>query len=105
MNLKELRNNKNLTQEELANELNMSRTRYIRYELHTAEPDLSTLIKLADYFHVTVDALLGHEVPYLLDKSLLTDKQNKIISRVVKLNDNQCDRVDAFIDGMDSDNK
>lgn len=50
-----------LTQRQLANILNISQPSYIRYENGTAEPNLTNLVKLADYFDVSVDYLLGRK--------------------------------------------
>lgn len=57
--LKELRNNKNVTQNDVANFLGITRPAYTAYESGKREPDDKTKIKLADYFDVTVDYLLG----------------------------------------------
>lgn len=99
-NLKNLRLETHKTQQEIAYELDMPRTKYARYELQTAEPNIETLIKLADYFHTTIDALLGHEVPYLLDKSILTTKQKNLVELVSTLNDRMCDKAEAYISGL-----
>jgi len=58
-NLKYLRKSKSITQQELADVLGISRQGYAKYENDLGEPDLTTLIKLADYFNVSVDSLLG----------------------------------------------
>lgn len=57
--LKELRNEKDVTQKTVANALGISKTCYAGYEQGYREPDLKTLLKLADYFEVTTDYLLG----------------------------------------------
>ncbi len=57
--LVQLRKAKNITQKEMADFLLTSQQTYSRYEKGTREPDIETLIKLADYFGVTVDYLLG----------------------------------------------
>ena len=54
-----LRENKKLTQEELANKLGISRAALSHYEKCRREPDYATLKKIADYFEVTTDYLLG----------------------------------------------
>lgn len=59
--LKNLRKNKHYTQEALADFLECTPTTYGRYEKGTRDPDLATLCKLADFFEVTVDYLLGRE--------------------------------------------
>ena len=58
--LKQLRKENKQTQQDLANFLGISRGTYAHYEINRREPDAATLIKLADYFHVSVDALLSH---------------------------------------------
>ncbi len=59
MRLKELRESKGLTQKEVAEIIGYSEISYARYEKGEREPDISTLCKLAEYFNVTVDYLIG----------------------------------------------
>lgn len=99
-NLKILRLQNDLTQEQLAKELNMPRTKYARYELNTSQPNIETLIKLANFYHTTVDAILGHEVPYLLDKSTLTQEQRELLEDIKNLSPENCKRVKDFITGI-----
>ncbi|MDF8373622.1 helix-turn-helix domain-containing protein [Weissella paramesenteroides] len=61
MRLKELREAKGLSQRQLANELGMVHQTYSNYERGEREPRIDVLIKLADYFDVSVDYLIGHE--------------------------------------------
>jgi len=60
--LLELRKKSKLTQVELSSRLKMARTTYSGYELGTSEPDNDTLEKIADYYGVTTDNLLGREI-------------------------------------------
>ncbi|MBQ8886004.1 MAG: helix-turn-helix transcriptional regulator [Clostridia bacterium] len=55
--LKELRQSENLTQQELAEKLGIGRVNYTRYETGAARPDYETLIKLADFYDVSLDEL------------------------------------------------
>lgn len=57
--LKELRKSRKLTQEQLAKILNIKRATYAKYETGGNEPDFSTLLKIANFFEVSVDYLLG----------------------------------------------
>lgn len=57
--LRELRHNLNKKQKEIAQELNLSVQVYCNYENGLREPSFDTLTKLADYFDVSVDYLLG----------------------------------------------
>ncbi|HHV99990.1 MAG TPA: helix-turn-helix transcriptional regulator [Clostridiaceae bacterium] len=57
--LKLLREEKGLKQLDMAEMLGVSRTTYTQYETGKSEPDLATVTKLADYFEVSTDFLLG----------------------------------------------
>jgi transcriptional regulator with XRE-family HTH domain len=58
-NLIKLRTSKGLTQEEVAKSLSISNKTVSKWENGTSTPDLSLLVKLAEYFGVTTDMLLG----------------------------------------------
>jgi len=58
--LKELRKEREgLTQRKFAQILNVDKSTYDRYENRNAEPSYEVLVKIADYFNVTTDYLLG----------------------------------------------
>lgn len=59
--LRELRKQKNLTQENLANEILVSRTLITKYESGAVYPTEENLKRLADYFAVTTDELMSNE--------------------------------------------
>lgn len=57
--LRELRHNRGVSQQIIANLLNVTKATYSRYESGQFEPTQNSLIRLADYFHVTVDYLIN----------------------------------------------
>jgi len=57
--LKELRICENLTQEQLAEKLNISRVNYTRYETDAAKPDYETLLNIANFYNISLDELFG----------------------------------------------
>lgn len=57
--LSELRKGTKLTQRQVAEMLNIKQQSYSRYEYGTGEPNLETLVKLAKFFEVSTDYLLG----------------------------------------------
>ena len=59
MRLKEIRLSKGISQLKLAMELNTNQNTISRYETGDREPGINELIKIADYFDVTVDYLIG----------------------------------------------
>ncbi|MGN1193993.1 MAG: helix-turn-helix domain-containing protein [Acutalibacteraceae bacterium] len=58
MRLKEIRKSRGITQLKLAMDLNISQNTISRYETGEREADYATLIKIADYFNVSLDYLL-----------------------------------------------
>ena len=84
--LRVLRKEKNLTQEQLAEILNVSGRTVSRWETGTNMPDLSIVIELADYYDIDVKELLNGERKSEMDKELketlktvaeYTDEQKK----------------------------
>ena len=59
-NLKFLRQQKKLSQQKLADYLQLSQQSVYKYENGLAEPDLDTLIRMADFFDTSVDYLIGY---------------------------------------------
>ena len=59
--LKEFRKKKDITQETLAKHLKVSPSTIGMYETGRREPDFETLQKIADFFQVSTDALIGRE--------------------------------------------
>jgi len=57
--LVKLRRKYNYTQQRLADFLGITRPAYTAYERGTRQPDYETLLKLADYYDVSIDYLLG----------------------------------------------
>lgn len=57
-NLKTLRTNNHLTQEELAKWMNLARSTIAGYEKKGRQPSYEVLERLAGFFHVSVDYLL-----------------------------------------------
>lgn len=76
--LKEIRQDKDLTQRDIAKILNISQVVYSRYETGVRLIPVDLLIKLANYYKVSVDYVLGltdENKPY--PKSIMTVKSTK----------------------------
>ena len=58
-NIKNLREDNDLRQKEVAAELNVSQNTYSQYENGVIELTASNLVKLAEFYNVSVDYLLG----------------------------------------------
>lgn len=86
--LKKLRNNKKLSQQQLADRLELNRSTYSRYELGQTQPDYDTLTLLADFYEVTTDYILGRS-----NTPELTEKDERDIVK----------KLESILDSMDSD--
>lgn len=59
MRMKQLRKEKGVSQLKMALDLNMCQNTISRYETGEREPGINELIKIADYFEVSIDYLVG----------------------------------------------
>lgn len=57
--LQQLKSDRNLLQKNIASAVNISLRTYQRYESGERKPDSEVITKLADYFNVSTDYLLG----------------------------------------------
>jgi len=70
--LRQLRKEKGFTQKQLADYLGLSERAYQHYESDTREPPLSNAVKLADFFDVSLDYLVGRsQHPAVIDDKIL----------------------------------
>lgn len=67
--LRQLRQMANLTQKQLAEQLNVSQSNIAMWETGAAMPSASKLPELADLLHCTIDALYGREPPGVEEKN------------------------------------
>lgn len=95
MNLKELRKSQGLTQAEVATEINVALSTYRGYENETSEPSIQTLIKLANYFDVSLDYLLGrawnNQIGYIPDNA------KDVVKMLLTLDENELERTKAYV--------
>ena len=61
--LKELRNARSLMQKDISRIFNVSMGAVGNWESGKRIPDTDTLVRIADYFGVSVDYLIGHDTP------------------------------------------
>lgn len=91
-----LRDKRGLTQEDLASKIGISRASLSHYEKGRRDPDYNTLTKIADFFKVSVDYLLGRTD----DPSIISDLGVRELSDNLELSDEQILEKFAFtIDG------
>ncbi|MBQ8559833.1 MAG: helix-turn-helix transcriptional regulator [Tyzzerella sp.] len=81
--LKNLRESNNVTQDELAKYLKVSRPTIAGYETKNHQPDFERLIKLSEYFQVSIDYLIkGKEADKSASKSSLDQEVQRSYQRL-----------------------
>lgn len=98
MNLKELRKENKKTQQDIAQILNISQATYGRYELDSIIPPIETLCKLADYYRVSLDCLVGRN--FTNDIGYLTEKQRSALEIVKMLNERNLEKAVSYMSGI-----
>lgn len=82
--LKQLRKENNLSQDKIAELLNVSRQSYGRYEAGISEPGIDTLIRISDIFDVSLDFLLGR-TDSMHNVSMMCDGNQDFIMQLIDL--------------------
>lgn len=102
MKIRDFRLKLGLSQREVSEKLNIPQTTLFSYETDTNEPNIQTLIKLADFYHVSLDELVGRETDIVNLKSIDED-QSLIIKAVLRMNKEQLSYTKRFVTSMMSD--
>lgn len=81
--LRILRQSKNLTQKQLADQLRLTKSVVSAYETDLRLPSYDILIKIAMIFGVTTDYLLGVSHAQLIDASGLNEEDNRMVIQLI----------------------
>lgn len=85
-NLKKLREEAGISQKQLAECIGVSQQSINKYENHNIEPDIQTMIRIADFFNTSVDYLIGH-----------TELRRKIeVTHAYELNTDECCVIEGY---------
>ncbi|MBQ5441251.1 MAG: helix-turn-helix transcriptional regulator [Firmicutes bacterium] len=92
-NLKLLRKECAISQKTLGEIIGVSQQSINKYENYNIEPDISTLIRLADYFNTSVDYLIGNsEIRQGAEMAMsfnLTQDETDLVTEYRKLSENE----------------
>ena len=86
LKLKQIREQHGLKQDNIADYLKITRAAYCRYEINERNPSIETLIKIADFYKVPLDVLVGRIPP-----------QTKIDHEISKLSPEEKERAADMI--------
>ena len=101
-NLKKLREDASISQKALADAIGVSQQSVNKYENHNIEPDIETLIRIADFFKTSVDYLIGHtsvrrkiEEVHIFE---LNDRESKVMEQYRSLTSKQKACINVVMD-------
>ena len=100
MKLKELREQKGLSQYEIAPLLNIKRATYANYETGKTQPTIEILCQIADFYGVSLDYLCSHNTTNKQDLGFLTDIQIQIIKIIKQLNEQNTIQAFGYLSGL-----
>ena len=108
--LVELRKQKGLLQKDVANHFGIERTTYGKYENRGVQPPPDMIVKLADFFQVTTDYLLGKSnvpnyIPLSIPESLQGAKAGFHRSEFEELTQDEVDKLALIADWLKSARK
>ena len=93
--IQSLRKSKGISQEQLANDLGVSRQAVSKWESEQSTPDMDKIVLMSDYFEVTTDYILKGIEPVpvqldhttvgdVLDKKVLTKENGARIKKIIR---------------------
>jgi len=101
LKLRSLREERKINQQKIAMDLQISQASISKYEIGSAEPDINTILRLAEYFHVSTDYLLGKsEMKIPMERKDLTDAEIEHLVVYKSLSKPQKEKADAYIRGI-----
>ena len=100
--LKELRSEFGISQKKLGEIIGVSQQSINKYENYDVEPDIRTLIQMAQYFHTSVDYLIGNTLVKQESSDLsfcqLNDEERILITHYRILTPSEKDSIKLIID-------
>lgn len=101
MKLKELRKQQHKTQKEMAEILGVHFETYKLYEQGRRMPNIETLCKIADYFNISIDYLVGRELDRFIDTSTLSNVQIVLLNKIKKMSKAEYENLLLYLETKD----
>lgn len=111
MKLKQLRENRKLSQQDLAIALKVSPSTISNWESGTRQPDIQMVKTIANYFNVSTDEVLGTTLETRVrsnneeEHTLSIEQVNNIITKLKQIDSDYYEIIDKIIDSFTNTNK
>lgn len=106
-NLKKLREARGLTQQKLAEQFSLTQQAIHKYENGLAEPDIKTMKSIAEFFHTTIDYLVGFsqdndtdQPPFMIEKTVVNAAEYHHMFLYNKLSNEAKKNLDAILENL-----
>lgn len=99
MKIKELRQKLNYSQSKVSKDLNIPEQTLYGWENGSRQPSIENLIILSNYYHISIDELVGRETNNL-NLNLIDNTRRNLIIEILNAKDSTVDRLDAFYQGI-----
>jgi transcriptional regulator with XRE-family HTH domain len=95
--LRHLRSLRGLTQEGLASQINCTREAIASYETGKTTPPLEVLVQLADYFHISLDYLVGRsDFPNQIYRDAVGEKDANLFQQLYRLSPQDREKISSI---------
>ena len=100
-NLKKLRQEFGISQQRLADAVQVSQPSINKYENHNIEPEIEILKRMADYFNTSIDYIVGHtDIRRRIESTenySLNAREAELVTRYRALDDNEKRCIDTVV--------
>ena len=98
-NIQKMRESREILQKDLAEEINLDRATVSSWERGKSYPTVETLIKISDYFNVSIDSLLGlTNNKKALDD--LTEEEKELLKDVRELDRDEKNKLKGYLKAL-----
>lgn len=108
-NLKKLRTEKGISQQQLADIIGVSQQSVNKYENHNSEPEIAVLINMANYFNTSVDYLIGHsDINHIIENIQpydLNQQETQLVENYRTLSDKEKKSLEIIIENYQINKK
>lgn len=98
--IKILRETRNMSQQRLAVELNVTQAMVSKYELGISEPDIGMIKRIAEFFGVSSDYLLEISEDKVNLPSNLSEEEKDVLFGFKRLDNIQKSKLQAYLHGL-----
>lgn len=99
-NIRKLRKSRDLTMKQFGKMMGVSESAISLYENNKAQPDINMMCKMADYFGVSIDFLLGYKTEETKEETKEKTMDDKLVYDILSLTSEEKMLVQGYVSGI-----